>query len=93
VVKKVVSSKKGGLMAFAKKKNTCVGCKSVMSQDGAVCSHCLARESQIYQKEVSIYHVLKFICNVLYLGKKAVTALVCHVIYSIFSVAFLCSHR
>ena len=55
MVKKVVSSKSGGLMAFAKKKNTCVGCKSVMSQDGAVCKHCAPRESHIYQKEVCYF--------------------------------------
>lgn len=57
VVKKVVSTKVGGLLAFTKKKSTCVGCKSVLSHDGAVCSHCQSRESHIYQKEVSDYDV------------------------------------
>ncbi|XP_076816979.1 DNA polymerase delta catalytic subunit-like isoform X1 [Clavelina lepadiformis] len=51
-VKKVVASKVGGLMAFAKKRNTCIGCKAGMSEDGAVCKHCRDRESQIYQKEI-----------------------------------------
>ena len=46
-------SKVGGLMAFAKKRLTCIGCKAVISQ-GAVCKHCQERESKIYQKEVSI---------------------------------------
>nr|XP_018670402.1 DNA polymerase delta catalytic subunit isoform X1 [Ciona intestinalis] len=52
-VKKVVSSKVGGLMAFAKKRVTCIGCKAVLPKDGAVCVHCESRESQIYQKEIA----------------------------------------
>uniref|UniRef100_H2Z262 DNA polymerase n=1 Tax=Ciona savignyi TaxID=51511 RepID=H2Z262_CIOSA len=53
-VKKVVSGKvMGGLMAFAKKRVTCIGCKAVLPKDGAVCVHCETRESQIYQKEIA----------------------------------------
>nr|CAB3265000.1 DNA polymerase delta catalytic subunit [Phallusia mammillata] len=52
-VKKVVASKIGGLMAFAKKRSTCIGCKALLPHDGAVCSHCEPRESQIYQKEIA----------------------------------------
>lgn len=51
-VKKVVMSKVGGLMAFAKKRLTCIGCKAVISQ-GAVCKHCEERESKIFQKEIA----------------------------------------
>lgn len=51
-VRKVVTSKVGGLMAFAKKRETCIGCKSVLTKRGAVCDHCHERESEIYQKEV-----------------------------------------
>jgi len=39
-------------MAFAKKRNTCIGCKAALPHDGAVCTYCEERESQIYQKEV-----------------------------------------
>jgi len=51
-VKKVVMSKVGGLMAFAKKRLTCIGCKAVISH-GAICKHCNERESKIYQKEIA----------------------------------------
>ncbi|XP_014678867.1 PREDICTED: DNA polymerase delta catalytic subunit-like [Priapulus caudatus] len=51
--KTVVHSKVGGLMAFAKKRSTCVGCKAILDTDGvAVCKHCKSRESEIYQKEI-----------------------------------------
>lgn len=40
-------------MAFAKKKETCLGCKSVLSDDSAVCSHCELKKSEIFQREVS----------------------------------------
>lgn len=29
-----VASKVGGLMAFAKKKETCIGCRTVLQEDG-----------------------------------------------------------
>ena len=29
-----VASKVGGLMAFAKKKETCIGCRAVLQEDG-----------------------------------------------------------
>ncbi|XP_039267108.2 DNA polymerase delta catalytic subunit-like [Styela clava] len=51
-VRKVVTSKVGGLMAFAKKRETCIGCKSLLKHSGAVCDHCEERESEIYQKEI-----------------------------------------
>lgn len=54
-VRKVVTSKIGGLMAFAKKRETCIGCKSILKRSGAVCDHCEERESEIYQKEIQKY--------------------------------------
>lgn len=54
-VRKVVTSKVGGLMAFAKKRETCLGCKSILNRSGAVCNHCEKRESEIYQKEILKY--------------------------------------
>merc|ERR1739838_1109249 len=53
LVKKKNSSKVGGLMAFARKRSSCLGCKASLPHDGAVCKHCEERESQIYQKENS----------------------------------------
>ncbi|MBN3293760.1 DPOD1 polymerase, partial [Polypterus senegalus] len=40
-------------MAFAKKRSTCIGCKAVLNDDGAVCTYCRNRESELYQKENS----------------------------------------
>ncbi|XP_069461450.1 DNA polymerase delta catalytic subunit isoform X2 [Ambystoma mexicanum] len=51
--KTVLTSKVGGLMAFAKKRSTCIGCKAVLTHDGAVCTYCKNRESELYQKEIS----------------------------------------
>lgn len=51
--KTVLTSKVGGLMAFAKKRSTCIGCKAVLNHDGAVCAYCSKRESELYQKEIS----------------------------------------
>nr|XP_054761921.1 DNA polymerase delta catalytic subunit-like [Lytechinus pictus]XP_054761922.1 DNA polymerase delta catalytic subunit-like [Lytechinus pictus] len=49
-----VTSKIGGLMAFAKKRSKCLGCKMGLDQDGiALCKFCKANESSIYQKEIS----------------------------------------
>ncbi|MEE6482709.1 hypothetical protein FKM82_013321 [Ascaphus truei] len=51
--KTVLTSKVGGLMAFAKKRSTCIGCKAMLNHDGAVCNYCKQRESELYQKEIS----------------------------------------
>ncbi|XP_061892445.1 DNA polymerase delta catalytic subunit [Entelurus aequoreus] len=50
--KTVLTSKVGGLMAFAQKRSTCIGCKAVLKTDTAVCDFCRARESELYQKEI-----------------------------------------
>ncbi|XP_044137559.1 DNA polymerase delta catalytic subunit [Bufo gargarizans] len=51
--KTVLTSKVGGLMAFAKKRSTCIGCKATLNHDGAVCNYCRNRESELHQKEVA----------------------------------------
>ncbi|XP_038073586.1 DNA polymerase delta catalytic subunit-like [Patiria miniata] len=53
LTKTKVTSKIGGLMAFAKKRSTCIGCKTPLDKDNsAVCKHCKNIETEIYQKEV-----------------------------------------
>ncbi|CAB1350178.1 unnamed protein product, partial [Coregonus sp. 'balchen'] len=42
----------GGLMAFATKRSTCIGCRAVLKNDAAVCDFCKKKESELYQKEV-----------------------------------------
>jgi DNA polymerase delta subunit 1 len=40
---------------FTKKRETCLGCKTILSeseQNGAVCGHCKSKESELYQKEI-----------------------------------------
>ncbi|XP_073427077.1 DNA polymerase delta catalytic subunit [Dendrobates tinctorius] len=51
--KTVLTSKVGGLMAFAKKRSTCIGCKATLNHDGAVCNYCKKKESELHQKEVA----------------------------------------
>ncbi|KAM6904983.1 DNA polymerase delta catalytic subunit [Xenentodon cancila] len=50
--KTVLTSKVGGLMAFAQKRSTCIGCKAVLKTDAAVCDFCKKKESELYQKEI-----------------------------------------
>ncbi|XP_008303353.1 DNA polymerase delta catalytic subunit [Stegastes partitus] len=50
--KTVLTSKIGGLMAFAQKRSTCIGCKAVLKTDAAVCDFCKKKESELYQKEI-----------------------------------------
>ncbi|PWA33263.1 hypothetical protein CCH79_00013575 [Gambusia affinis] len=50
--KTVLTSKVGGLMAFAQKRSTCIGCKAVLKTDAAVCDFCKNKESELYQKEI-----------------------------------------
>ena len=58
--KTVVISKVGGLAAFTKKRETCIGCRTPLSESGvAVCKHCKPRESALYQKEVAQLNVLE----------------------------------
>uniref|UniRef100_G3PHJ9 DNA polymerase delta catalytic subunit n=1 Tax=Gasterosteus aculeatus aculeatus TaxID=481459 RepID=G3PHJ9_GASAC len=50
--KTVLTSKVGGLMAFAQKRSTCIGCKAVLKTEAAVCDFCKRKESELYQKEI-----------------------------------------
>uniref|UniRef100_A0A6Q2XXJ0 DNA polymerase n=1 Tax=Esox lucius TaxID=8010 RepID=A0A6Q2XXJ0_ESOLU len=50
--KTVLTSRVGGLMAFATKKSTCIGCRAVLKNDAAVCDYCKKKESELYQKEI-----------------------------------------
>ncbi|PWA70694.1 DNA polymerase delta catalytic subunit [Artemisia annua] len=46
----------GGIMKFAKKQLTCVGCKAVISgkdQNQTLCAHCKGREAELYCKTVA----------------------------------------
>jgi len=51
-VKTVQTSKAGGLFAFAKKRNQCIGCKAAMP-DGqkSICRHCEDKEAELYIKQ------------------------------------------
>ncbi|XP_066564799.1 DNA polymerase delta catalytic subunit [Amia ocellicauda] len=51
--KTVLTSRVGGLSAFTQKRSTCIGCKSVLNSNSAVCDFCKSKESELYQKEVS----------------------------------------
>lgn len=54
LTKTIVTSKVGKLAMFTKKRSTCIGCKSVLDDDGAaVCKHCKSRESALFQKEIA----------------------------------------
>ncbi|OUC49832.1 DNA polymerase [Trichinella nativa] len=50
--KTVTHSKLGGLMAFTKKQETCLNCRAVLSNNGAICDHCKPKEVEIYQREL-----------------------------------------
>ncbi|KAJ3583701.1 hypothetical protein NHX12_015815 [Muraenolepis orangiensis] len=50
--KTVLTSRVGGLMAFAQKRSSCIGCKAVLKNDAAVCDYCKQKESELYQKEI-----------------------------------------
>lgn len=57
--KTVVTSTIGKLAMFAKKRSTCIGCKSVLDNDRAVCKHCKPQESLFYQKEIASLNYLE----------------------------------
>uniref|UniRef100_A0A8C0J0R2 Spi-B transcription factor n=1 Tax=Chelonoidis abingdonii TaxID=106734 RepID=A0A8C0J0R2_CHEAB len=51
--KTVLTSRVGGLMAFATKRSTCLGCRASLPHHGAVCKFCVGHQSELYQKEIS----------------------------------------
>ncbi|XP_063912285.1 DNA polymerase delta catalytic subunit [Zophobas morio] len=60
--KTMVTSKVGALAAFTKKKETCLGCRSVLpagSEHEAVCIHCQPKESLLYQQELNHHRMLE----------------------------------
>jgi DNA polymerase delta subunit 1 len=60
--KTMVTSKVGALAAFTKKKETCLGCRSVLSagyESEAVCSHCKPKEAMLYQQELGHHRMLE----------------------------------
>uniref|UniRef100_A0A674E9B3 DNA polymerase n=1 Tax=Salmo trutta TaxID=8032 RepID=A0A674E9B3_SALTR len=50
--KTVLTSRVGGLMAFATRRSACIGCRAVLKNDAAVCDFCKKKESELYQKEI-----------------------------------------
>ena len=38
---------------FTQKKETCLSCKTVLGEKGAVCSHCKSKEREIFDKEMT----------------------------------------
>ncbi|KAG3256569.1 DNA polymerase delta catalytic subunit isoform X1 [Ictidomys tridecemlineatus] len=57
--KTVLTGKVGGLLAFAQRRSCCIGCRTVLNHQGAVCKFCQSRESELYQKEVSHLNALE----------------------------------
>lgn len=58
----MVTSKVGALSAFTKKKEVCVGCKSVLPkgyEDEAVCAYCKPKEAALYQQELVHHRMLE----------------------------------
>ncbi|XP_030767293.1 DNA polymerase delta catalytic subunit [Sitophilus oryzae] len=58
----VVTSKVGALSAFTQKKETCLGCKSVLPkgyENEAVCAHCKPKEASIFQQELCHHRMLE----------------------------------
>ncbi|KAI5452167.1 DNA-directed DNA polymerase delta [Naganishia albida] len=51
----------GGLMKFAVKTVTCLGCRTVLrtNKDGAVCANCRPRLGELYQKQVALTSALQ----------------------------------
>ncbi|RZC43128.1 DNA polymerase delta catalytic subunit [Asbolus verrucosus] len=60
--KTMVTSKVGALAAFTKKKETCLGCRSILPSEyekEAVCVHCKPKESALYQQELGHHRMLE----------------------------------
>jgi DNA polymerase delta subunit 1 len=60
--KSVMTSKVGSLAAFTQRKETCMGCKAVLTkgyETKALCAHCEVNGSLLYQEEVSQLRILE----------------------------------
>lgn len=58
----IATSQVGALAAFTRKKETCLGCKSVLPpdrEDKAVCKHCESREAELFHNELQAQHKLE----------------------------------
>ncbi|XP_033225381.1 DNA polymerase delta catalytic subunit isoform X2 [Belonocnema kinseyi] len=55
--KTIATSRVGALVAFTRKKETCIGCKAVLTQDReklALCKFCEEKENEFFEKEVAV---------------------------------------
>jgi len=52
------SNVKGGIMAFAKKKVSCLGCKAPIAS-GTLCDHCAPKEGEVYQRSIAAVNELE----------------------------------
>lgn len=58
--KAVVTSRVGALSAFTRRKETCLGCKAVLSEVGTpLCKHCVPDEARLYQQELARFTALE----------------------------------
>jgi DNA polymerase delta subunit 1 len=58
--KAVVTSRVGALSAFTRRKETCLGCKAVLSEVGTpLCKHCAPDEAHLYQQELARFTALE----------------------------------
>ena len=58
--KAVVTSRVGALSAFTQRKETCLGCKAVLPENGTpLCKHCVPNEARLYQQELARFTALE----------------------------------
>ncbi|KAJ8251044.1 hypothetical protein GJAV_G00216620 [Gymnothorax javanicus] len=57
--KTLLTSRVGGLVAFAQKRNTCIGCRAVLKTNAAVCDFCKRREPELYLREIAYLNHLE----------------------------------
>lgn len=58
----MVTSKVGALSAFTQKRESCLGCRSILPQNrekDAVCVHCKPKEASLYQQELGHHRMLE----------------------------------
>nr|BCB92280.1 DNA polymerase delta catalytic subunit [Cyclestheria hislopi] len=59
LTRSVITSKVGALAGFTQRKATCIGCKTVLPDDRAVCKFCKPKESDLYQREIGHIYALE----------------------------------
>lgn len=58
----MVTSRVGALFAFTKKKETCIGCKSVLSESdeaNPLCLHCKVNATKLFLNQIKKYRILE----------------------------------